>query len=87
MIWPKGEKVCLIICSTNKIKVIKFHVQLVLLKLQLNVVDKLGLTCETCCDAPTVDGAVTGAGLVDHLIKRQLLGIGCLKEKLEHFFI
>lgn len=34
------------------------------------------LTRETCRDPPTVNGAVAGAGLIDHLIKRQLLGVG-----------
>lgn len=34
------------------------------------------LTRETCRDPPTVNGTVAGAGLIDHLIKRQLLGVG-----------
>lgn len=66
------------VCSTkekrNKTVDIHSHVQIAALYRQLALMDKL--TCETCCDSPAVDGAVAGAGLVDHLIKRQLLGIG-----------
>lgn len=41
------------------------------------------LTRETCRDPPTVNGAVAGAGLIDHLIKRQLLGVGRWKGEKE----
>lgn len=38
--------------------------------MKLNLMDKVGRTGQTHRDSPTVDGAVAGAGLVDHLIKR-----------------
>lgn len=34
-------------------------------------------TCQSRADASTVHGAVTGAGLVHHVVEAQLLGVAC----------
>jgi len=58
------------ICSTKENETDKYSVFREVLPSPATRSSVDGLTCETCCDSAAVDGAVAGAGLVHHLIKR-----------------
>lgn len=67
MIGPKGEKVCLISCSENNNQ--RRNVRCDGLR---GIVSGGGVgvvTCQSGADAAAVDSAVTGAGLVNDVIK------------------
>lgn len=64
MIGPKGEKVCLISCSENNNQ--RRNIRCGDLR---GIVSGGAVTCQSGADAAAVDGAVTGAGLVDNVIK------------------
>lgn len=75
MIGPKGEKVCLISCSgcNNQRENITSDTLHVLIS-----GEGVGVpTCQSRADTTAVHGAVTGAGLVHHVVEAQLLGVAC----------
>lgn len=75
MMGPKGEKVCLIscsVCNNQRGKVRSDTLQV------LSSWDDVGVpTRQSCADTTAVHRAVAGAGLVNHVIKAQLLGVAC----------
>lgn len=67
MIGPKGEKVCLISCSENKNQ--RRNIRCGALRGFVSGGVVRAVTCQAGADATTVDSAVTGAGLVNNVIK------------------
>lgn len=81
MMGPKGEKVCLISCSGWRDQRGKIRSDALS---ALATGDAAGAaTCQARADAAAVHRAVAGAGLVNHVVKTQLLRVACTRETEE----